>query len=281
MDVSRSTSSLPAQDSAAQATYVAALEKTLRQERAGRLKAERALRRTQAANSAKDRFLSILSHELRTTLNSILGWVVLLRAERLDPSTSARALEIIERNAATQSKLVNDLSDISRIIQGKLRLELQPVALQAVVRSALDTVMLAAQQKRIELVLQIAVDEGVQVLADRERLGQVVWNLLTNAIKFTPEGGRIEITLRSQGSEIELIVSDSGIGIVAEALPHLFELFHQSERAIHHNGSGLGLGLAIAREIIHLHGGQIRAESAGAGQGATFTVRLPLAQLPR
>ncbi len=238
------------------------------------------LRRT---NRLKDDFLSALSHELRTPLNPILGWTKMLQAQKLTPEKTAHALQTIERNVKHQISLVDDLLDMSRVIQGKFRLDSHPVELVATLDSAIETVLFAAQAKAVTL--RFDHPQTVYTIGDGDRLGQVFWNLLSNAIKFTPEGGQVEVEL-AQLSETgagarppayaQVRVTDTGIGIAPEFMPHIFEYFRQAEGGSTRNYGGLGLGLAIARHLVELHGGTMTAESPGVGQGATFIVKLPL-----
>ena len=238
------------------------------QEQKARAEAER-------LNQLKDEFLSTASHELRTPLNAILGWSQILRSNRVDEATMNRALETIERNARSQAELINDLLDISRIIIGKIRLNVQMVELLPVIEAAIDTVRPAADAKNIRL--QSVLDPAAgPVLGDSERLQQIVWNLLSNAIKFTPKRGRVQVCLQRINSHIEIIVTDTGQGISAEFLPYVFDRFRQADSSITRSFGGLGLGLAIVRQLVELHGGTVHAESPGEGQGATFTVKLPL-----
>ncbi|MCC5656140.1 PAS domain S-box protein [Nostoc sp. XA010] len=263
------------------------------------------------ANRIKDEFLAVLSHELRTPLNPILGWSKLLQTKKYDEATTTRALETIERNAKLQTQLIEDLLDVSRILQGKLSLNIAPVNLETAIASAIETVRLAAQAKSINLRFTI-LDFGLQnphrnldidfnkqpdklksqiqvallasqtgdpkflVTGDSGRLQQVIWNLLSNAIKFTPQGGQVEISLQSIGSQAQLRVSDTGKGISPDFLPFVFDYFRQADGATTRKFGGLGLGLAIVRHIVELHGGTVKAESLGEEQGATFTVMLPL-----
>jgi PAS domain S-box-containing protein len=229
----------------------------------------------EAANRVKDEFLAVLSHELRTPLNPILGWAKLLRDRRLDANKTAFALETIERNAKLQAQLIEDLLDISRILQGKLRLDVSPVDLIATIEAAIETVRLSAEAKSIQLHVYLEPLVG-QVLGDGDRLQQVIWNLLSNAIKFTPEGGRVDIRLEPVGTHAQITVSDKGQGINPDFLSHVFDAFRQADSKTTRRFGGLGLGLSIARHLVELHGGTIRADSAGEGQGATFTVQLPL-----
>ncbi len=229
----------------------------------------------QTANRLKDEFLTTLSHELRSPLNAILGWAQLLRGG-LDAATAARAIETIERNALAQTRLVSDLLDGSRIITGKLRLKTRRVPLVAVVEAALEAVRVAAAAKNLQLESQL--DASLTLtLGDPDRLQQVIWNLLSNAIKFTPAGGRIRVRLERVESQAQIAVSDTGSGISAEFLPYVFDRFRQADASITKSHGGLGLGLAIARHLVELHGGTVQAQSRGAGQGATFIVQLPLA----
>lgn len=284
---------------------------------------EEALRQQAAelaqANRMKDEFLAIVSHELRSPLNAILGWAGLLRTREFDAMTTARALETIERNARSQTQLIDDLLDVSRIIRGKLRLNVHPVNLVSVIRAAIDTVKLAAEAKAIDLkflivdsrlmqteqelkavqsdqqlnrpesVLLVGVHptltqenhkhstrDAICVLGDANRLQQVVWNLLSNGIKFTPEGGQVQIQLECVNSHIQIRVNDTGQGIKADLLPYIFEHFRQADSTTTRSHGGLGLGLAIVRQLVELHGGTVQAESPGDGKGATFTVTLPL-----
>ncbi|MBW4463634.1 MAG: PAS domain S-box protein [Nodosilinea sp. WJT8-NPBG4] len=271
-------------------------EQLLAREQAAREAAE-------AASRIKDEFLAVVSHELRSPLNPILGWAKLLRTRQLDAEKTERALEVIERNAQMQAQLINDLLDVSRILRGKLSLETKPVNLAATIQAAMETVRLAAEAKSIDLRFTIC-DFGLerdnnpksqiqnpklQVMGDSGRLQQVVWNLLTNAVKFTAEGGRVEVWLEQEGgdrgadssspyhpSHARITVTDTGKGISSDFLPYVFEQFRQESSATTRRFGGLGLGLAIVRYLVELHGGTIQADSPGDGQGATFTVRLPL-----
>jgi PAS domain S-box-containing protein len=244
-------------------------------ERQSLLESEQAARReAEAANRAKDEFLATLSHELRTPLNAIVGWSHLLRTGQLDESQRVRAIEVIDRNAKAQSQIVADVLDVSRIVMGKLRLDVHPVELETVVEEAVDTLRPAAAAKEIQI--ETALSPGARVSGDPDRLQQVVWNLVSNAIKFTPSGGHIRASLRQVDGHVEVVVEDSGAGIRPDFLPHVFERFRQSDSSSTRAHGGLGLGLALVRHIVELHGGTVAADSRGAGQGATFTVRLPL-----
>ena len=230
---------------------------------------------SQQANRLKDDFLATLSHELRSPLNAMLGWLTLLRTRKFDEAAKTRALETIERNARTQAQLVEDILDVSRIIRGQLRLNVRPVTLVPVIESALDTVRPAADAKSIRL--QSVLDPAAgPVSGDSDRLQQIIWNLLTNAVKFTPKGGWVQICLERINSHVEITVADTGQGISAEFLPYVFDRFRQADGSITRSYNGLGLGLAIVRHLVELHGGTVHAESPGKGLGARFTVKLPL-----
>jgi PAS domain S-box-containing protein len=228
----------------------------------------------QEASRLKDDFLASLSHELRTPLNAILGYARMLRTRILESSKRDKAIETIERNATSLAHIVEDVLDISRIVSGKLRLNVQAVDLPDVARSAVDAVTPAADAKhlRIETVL----DPQAPISGDPERLQQILWNLLSNAVKFTPKGGKVQVRLERVNSHVEVAVSDTGIGIAPEFLPHVFERFRQADAGISREKGGLGLGLSIARQLTEMHGGTIEAASGGVGQGATFRVKLPL-----
>jgi PAS domain S-box-containing protein len=233
-------------------------------------------REAQDANRLKDEFLANVSHELRTPLTAILAWTHLLRSGR--PEQVARAVDTIERNAEAQARIIEDVLDVSRIVTGKLRLDLEQINLADVVRAAMDTVLPAAEAKEISLVTTIDPAAG-KISGDPTRLQQVAWNLLANAIKFTPKGGRVEVTLERGRASVYLRISDTGQGIGADFMPHVFERFRQADSAPTRAQGGLGLGLAIVRHLVELHGGDVSAESAGEGRGATFTVTLPI-QMP-
>ncbi len=237
-------------------------------ERDARAEAERASR-------AKDEFIATVSHELRTPLNAVLGWARLLRGGRLDGPATARAIEAIERSATTQAQIVDDLLDVSRIVRGQLKLDVRDVDLAAAVDAAADTVRPAATAKSISLSLDLAPGAGA-VRGDPARLQQVVWNLLANAIKFTPAGGRVDVRLTRHVDRVRLEVMDNGLGIDGSFLPHLFERFRQADSSPTRTHGGLGLGLAIVRHLVEAHGGAVAAESGGKGKGAHFTVDLPL-----
>lgn len=227
------------------------------------------------ANRVKDEFLAVLSHELRSPLNAVLGWAKLLQTRKYDEATMARGLETIERNAKAQVQLVEDLLDVSRIIRGELRLNVTRVNLVSVIEAVINTVQPAADAKEIRLHTVFELMMG-EVSGDSGRLQQVVWNLLTNAIKFTPQGGEVEIRLYRIDSYVEISVKDTGIGISAEFLPYVFERFRQADSSITRAHGGLGLGLGIVRNLVELHGGTVHAASQGVGFGATFVVKLPM-----
>jgi PAS domain S-box-containing protein len=229
----------------------------------------------ETATRLKDEFLSVVSHELRSPLNAINGWVKLLRGGRLPADETAKALATIERNAEAQNRLIEDLLDVSRVIAGKLRIEVQVVDARSVMEAALDTVRPAADAKGVHLEL-ISDPSHFTLLADPNRLQQAVWNLLSNAVKFTPAGGHVRLSQTRGEDAVEISVDDSGIGIESAFLPYVFERFLQADTTSSRKYGGMGLGLAIARHIVELHGGTIQAESPGNGQGATFTIRLPL-----
>ena len=235
-----------------------------------------ARRAAEDANRLKDEFLATLSHELRTPLNAILGWASSLRLGAVREDRRERALLAIERNAKNQIAIVEDMLDVSRITSGKLRLELESTPMTAVVEAALETVRPAADAKGIRFEVHAAAN-GTAARADASRLQQVVWNLLSNAVKFTPRDGKVSVTLAREHAQVVLTVADSGQGIAPEFLPHVFERFRQGDAATTRIHGGLGLGLAIARHLMELHGGSIEAASEGAGRGAIFTVRIPAA----
>jgi PAS domain S-box-containing protein len=241
------------------------------------LEREKALRaKAEEASRLKDEFLATVSHELRTPLTAILGWAHLLRTGKFEDKESLKALETIERNARSQAQLIDDLLDVSRIITGKLRLDIRAVDPNFFIESAIEAVRPAAEAKGIRV--QKIMDTGVvSVSGDPVRLQQVVWNLLSNAIKFTPKGGRVQVRLERVNSHIEIVVSDTGVGITPEFLPHVFDRFRQADQQTTRQHGGMGLGLAIVHHLVELHGGNVRAESEGEGKGATFTVLLPVA----
>jgi signal transduction histidine kinase len=238
------------------------------------LQAREASLRAERANGAKDDFLATVSHELRTPLNAIAGWVTLLRSANLPQERVADALETIDRNVRAQTRLIDDLLDVSRIISGKLSLELEPIDMSDVVGAAVEALRPAAEAKQISLQIELASGLGA-TLGDANRLQQVVWNLLANALKFTPAGGKVDVRLRPEGAGLELTIRDDGQGIAPEALPLIFDRFIQAETSFTRSHGGLGLGLAIVRHLVDLHAGRVSAESAGPGAGSTFRVFIP------
>lgn len=251
-------------------------QKQIESERARLLELERVARaKAEEVNRIKDEFLAVLSHELRTPLNPILGWTKILRKRNVTPAKTAEALETIERNATLQLRLIEDLLDISRVVRGQLSLNVAPVNLELVVKEALSAIKLSADAKLISVITNLSANVG-EVEGDAVRLQQVVWNLLSNAVKFTPQKGRIEVLLEQVDGFALIKVSDSGKGIAADFLPYVFDRFSQADSSISRKFGGLGLGLAIARHLVELHGGTIKAQSPGEEQGAVFTIRLPL-----
>lgn len=245
-------------------------------EERSRLLSSEKLARNEAerANRLKDDFLATISHELRNPLNAILGWAHMMRLGKLTPANTERAVETIYRNAKSQAQLVADLLDVSRIISGKLRLDVRTVDLINIVNAAIDSIRPAVDAKGIRL--QIMLDPaGGPISGDADRLQQIVWNLLTNAVKFTPKGGKIQVKVQRIDSHVEVVVSDSGIGISKEFLPHVFDRFRQADASITRVHGGLGLGLSIVHQLVDLHGGSVSVESEGEGKGATFTIMLP------
>jgi len=238
-----------------------------------------ALRELNEASRLKDEFLATLSHELRTPLNAIIGWAHVLQAGNLDRETTAKAIETIRRSAQSQNQLISDMLDVSRIVAGKLRLEVRPVELAPIIDATLDTVRPAAVAKAVNLVHEMEPAAG-PVLGDPDRIQQVVWNLLSNAIKFTPTGGRVRVALTALASDLEVTVEDDGPGIDPEFLPHVFDRFRQADSSPSRSHGGLGLGLAIVRHLVELHGGSVRAHNREGGKGAVFSVRLPRHRLP-
>jgi signal transduction histidine kinase/ActR/RegA family two-component response regulator len=244
-------------------------EELLRNERLAREAAE-------SADRAKDEFMAVLSHELRTPLNAVFGWAKMLQDGQLrGAAAERRAKSAIVRNADIQMQLIDDLLDLSRIVRGKLRLEVRRTELPQVMQAALDAVRPAAKSKNVAI--QTAIDPDAVAPADPGRMQQIVWNLLTNAVKFTPPGGRIELRLERRPSQVEIRVRDTGQGIAADMLPHVFERFRQGDSSTTRPHGGLGIGLALVKHLVELHGGTVTAESAGVGHGATFCVTLPTA----
>lgn len=234
----------------------------------------------EAATRSKDEFLAMVSHELRTPLNAITGWSTLLLDGALPPDRQKRALQVIDRNARAQAQLIDDLLDISRITGGRMRIELTPVDVPAVALRALEAVKLACEAKNLAVEVLVDGDVG-RVIGDAERLQQMIWNLLSNAIKFTPAGGRIRLSVESVGEMVEVSVEDSGQGIAPEFLPYVFDRFKQEDGSVTRPTGGLGLGLAIVRHLVELHGGEVAVHSDGLGKGARFTLRIPHDRHPR
>ena len=231
----------------------------------------------ESANRLKDEFLATVSHELRTPLTAIMGWSHMLRSGSLDEAMFARALDTIERNAQAQAQLVEDILDVARVITGKLRLDIKAVDAASVINAAIDSVQLAADSKGITM--EVTLDPSARrVSGDASRLQQVVWNLISNAIKFTPSGGQVSVRLERAGNDAQLSVSDTGQGISSDFLPYIFDRFRQADGTTTRRHGGLGLGLAIVRHLVELHGGTVHADSPGAGRGATFNIKLPLAK---
>jgi len=237
--------------------------------------AQHAREQAEAASRVKDEFLSTLSHEMRTPLTAIVGWIYLLRGGRLDDPARVRALDAIDRNAGAQAQLISDILDLSRIVGAKFRLDVRPIQVAPVVASAIETLMPAANARRIKVQTVLDPSAGL-VSGDTDRLRQVVWNLLSNAIKFTPKGGTVTARVERVEPNILVTIEDTGVGINSEVLPHVFERFRQGDSSNTRSHGGLGLGLAVVRHLVELHGGQVTASSAGEGQGATFTVTIPL-----
>jgi CheY-like chemotaxis protein len=235
----------------------------------------RALEMARAANRLKDEFLATLSHELRTPLNAIAGYARLMQSDLLDAEKQRRAVDTIVRNASSLTQMIEDVLDVSRIVSGKLRLNVQPVEMSTIVREAVETAQPAADARTIRLEI-IADPRGTLVSGDPDRLRQVMWNLCSNAIKFSEKGGRVQIRLERVNSHVEVSVTDNGIGISPEFLPHLFERFSQADAGLDRRHGGLGLGLAICRHLVELQGGRISAHSDGVGRGSTFRIELPL-----
>jgi len=222
----------------------------------------------------KDEFVAMVSHELRTPLNAILGWTQLMVKPETGPDVVARGIDVISRNTRLQAQLISDLLDISRIVSGKLRLDIEQVDLASVLSDAVDTVQRDADDKQIVITRDLDASAGT-IAGDAARVQQIVWNLLSNAIKFTSEGGLIAVRLRGAGADAEITVSDNGVGIPPDFLPYIFDRFKQADQSMTRRFGGLGLGLSIAKNLVELHGGSIRAESGGIGRGATFTIVLP------
>jgi PAS domain S-box-containing protein len=237
--------------------------------------AEHAREQAEAASRVKDEFLSTLSHELRTPLTAIVGWIYLLRGGRLDEPARTRALDAIDRNAGAQAQVISDILDLSRIVGARFRLDVRPIQVAPVAASAIETLMPAANARGIKVQTVLDPSAGV-VSGDTDRLRQVVWNLVSNAIKFTPKGGRVTVRVDRVDASVVITVTDTGVGISPQVLPYVFERFRQGDSSNTRNHGGLGLGLAVVRHLVELHGGQVTAESEGDGKGATFTVTIPL-----
>jgi signal transduction histidine kinase/ActR/RegA family two-component response regulator len=248
--------------------FEAEREMLLAKERASRMEAE-------AANRSKDVFLAMFSHEARTPLSAMLGWATMLRKKQCTPAEVQQGLEIIERNCRAQAQLMDDALEVSRIISGKLRIDVKHCEVASIALAAIDVVRPAANAKSIELIPEISPDIG-SYSCDHVRMQQVIWNLLSNAIKFTPNGGTVGITVDRQDSDVHIVISDSGQGIDAELLPYVFDRFRQADSSTRRSHGGLGLGLYIVKHIVELHGGTVEARSDGTGRGATFGVRLPV-----
>jgi PAS domain S-box-containing protein len=240
-------------------------------------RAEAAREEAERANRSKDEFLAVLSHEMRTPLNAIYGWARMINDGKLDAALVARGTDVILRNARAQIRLIEDLLDISRMITGKLRLDVQPLDVRAVIEGALDSVRPAIAAKDLHLTIRLEPGNDV-VLGEADRLQQVMWNLVMNAVKFTPNGGSIEVATRRAGDHIAIVVSDTGEGIAPDVLPHIFERFRQGDSSTRRAHAGLGIGLSLVRHLVELHGGDVRAESPGPGHGAVFTVTLPVSR---
>jgi signal transduction histidine kinase/ActR/RegA family two-component response regulator len=239
---------------------------------------EKLYHQAEESSRLKEEFLATISHELRTPLSAILGWTRMLRLGQLSADDHAKALDTIERNARAQAQLIDDLLDVSRIITGKLRMDVRPSDPNGFIDAAVEAVRPAAEAKGVRV--QKVMDTGaVSIPGDPVRLQQVVWNLLSNAIKFTPRGGRVQIRLERVNSHLEIVVSDTGQGIPPDFLPHVFDRFRQADQKTSRQHGGMGLGLAIVRHLVELHGGTVQASSAGPGQGATFTVQLPISPI--
>ena len=239
---------------------------------------QKARANAEMANRIKDEFLAMLSHELRTPLNAIVGWIHLLKNSKLSENDRERGIDVIDRNAAAQRAIIEELLDVSRIVTGKLKLEAQPVELAGIINSAIDAVSPAAEAKEIQIVKSIDPNAGL-ILGEAVRLQQVVWNVLSNAVKFTPKEGRIDVELRVAGKNLQIVISDTGEGIEPEFLPHIFERFRQADSSSRRTHGGLGLGLSIVRSLVEMHGGDIQAASEGRGKGSTFIVTLPVMAL--
>src|SRR5262245_54809429 len=249
-------------------------EQLLRYEQEARREADVARRRAEEAGRSKDEFLATVSHELRTPLNHIMGWISMLRSGKLQSEKMQKAFDTIERNVRSQARLIDDLLDVSRIISGKLLIEPRQIEIAKVAEAAAESIGPTAAEKGVNFNTTLAPESGM-ISGDPDRLQQAIWNLLSNAVKFTPEGGNVELRLTRVNSKIEIAVSDDGQGISHDFLPHVFDRFRQQDSTTARQHGGLGLGLAIVRHLVELHGGSVRVESAGEGRGATFTITLP------
>ena len=252
-------------------SMAAELSKLVSTEQTARLDAE-------SANRSKDHFLAVVSHELRTPLNAVLGWTRLLSTGYLNEQRTRRALDAIERNAQAQQQLIEDLLDVSRIVAGRLRMERAPVKLIPEIEAAIETIKPLAFEKRLRM--ETRFEEDLEVSGDAQRIRQIVWNLVSNAVKFTPPDGLVTVALRRAGNRAELTVSDTGVGIPADVLPHVFEWFRQADATVARQETGLGLGLGLVKQLVEMHGGVVTAHSEGEGHGTTFTVILPLRGAP-
>ena len=271
-DVTRFNESIDQSLTHAVRSYVERVERD-RQELLANEQASR--REAEAANRAKDVFLATLSHEMRTPLNAIVGWLSILRHEDAETRHFQEGLKVIERNTAAQVQLIDDLLDISRIVSGKLRVDIQPCELAEVINAGVNVTRTAAEARGITL--DVRLDPSVSgALCDSVRIQQVVWNLVSNAVKFTPKGGQVHVTLSREGSSFQIQVSDTGQGISSDLLPHVFDRFRQADSSMRRRFAGLGLGLSIVKYIVEAHGGTVEAASPGEGKGSTFTVRLPI-----
>jgi len=273
IDVSLSVS--PIRDAAGQIIGASKVARDITDRKKTEEERERLLAAAESANRMKDDFLATLSHELRTPLNAIVGWAKILRSSKVDAEDREEGLSAIERNSLVQVQLVEDLLDVSRISSGNLRLDVQRVNLSEVIEAGVAAVMPAANAKDIR-VHKVLDSLAGPVTGDAARLQQVVWNLLSNAVKFTPKGGKVQVLLERVNSHVEISVTDTGIGIKPEFLPHVFDRFRQADGSTTRRHAGLGLGLAIVKQLVEMHGGSIRAKSPGEGQGSTFTVMLPI-----
>jgi PAS domain S-box-containing protein len=254
------------------------IARDITEQRQARKELDEAYRQAEESSRLKEEFLATISHELRTPLSAILGWARMLRLGQLSKENAAKALDTIERNARAQAQLIDDLLDVSRIVTGKLRMDVRPSDPNSFIDAAVEAVRPAAEAKGVRV--QKVIDTGlISIPGDPVRLQQVIWNLLSNAIKFTPRGGRVQIRSERVNSHLEIVVSDTGQGISPDFLPHVFDRFRQADQKASRQHGGMGLGLAIVRHLVELHGGNVSATSDGEGQGATFTVRLPISPI--